>query len=432
MISRRWLLATLAAFGSGGCLHYAGQSRTHDGEGQHGAATPPPPGARYFYTHPQATGNRHLTGAGNVRDAAPTTFDVEGRARWLVAHPGPDGLQVTVVSSARASRWGIRGREAKLLAVSDWRSDAMPPVVGVTDDSATPVSPPGRIAPYTTPLVVERDGSDARLLYLTADGTLVVAGETTTRFRVDAPQDARLAAVGDGRVALYAERSTRYRHGALGDGVEGTTLLVVDPFDPAVVARTTVGPPEVFEGLQPLVADLDGDGDPEIVTTVADSSDGARIALVSPDGERLATGPIHEPGWRHQLAVAPFGPDGRPELAVVRKPHVEHVLEFYRFDGASLEVAATVDGFSSHTYGSRNLGGALAADLDADGNTELLLPTTDRTELAAVRRTAGGASVVWRQALDGSLRTNLTGLGLTDGGLAVAAGTDAGVHVWTG
>jgi hypothetical protein len=43
-----------------------------------------------------------------------------------------------------------------------------------------------------------------------------------------------------------------------------------------------------------------------------------------------------------------------------------------------------------HTYGSRNLDGGLAADLDADGRTELLVPTTDRTRLA--RLTASQAS----------------------------------------
>ena len=168
-----------------------------------------------------------------------------------------------------------------------------------------------------------------------------------------------------------------------------------------------MGPPEVFEGLQPLVADLDGDGVPEVVTTVADSSKGARIAVLGADGDRLATGPVYGPGWRHQLAVAGFGPDGGPELAVVRKPHVDRVVEFYRLDGA------------------------VAADLDGDGRVELLAPTSDRETLAAVRRTADGAEVAWRHPLDGPVRSNVTGVA-TSSSVAVGAATADTVSVWQG
>ncbi|MEA5388072.1 hypothetical protein VB779_14210 [Haloarculaceae archaeon H-GB11] len=116
--------------------------------------------------------------------------------------------------------------------------------------------------------------------------------------------------------------------------------------------------------MQPLVADLDGDGEPEIVTTMADSENGARIAVYSPAGERIATGPVYGPGWRHQLAVAPFGPDGATELAAVLRPHVTHTVEYYRLEDGELSVRATVIGVSSHTYGSRNLDEAVAAVLD--------------------------------------------------------------------
>jgi hypothetical protein len=286
------------------------------------------------------------------------------------------------------------------------------------------------MAPRTSPLVAPGDGErPPKLLYVGADGTLVVAGERRTRLAVDALPDGRLAALGDGRYVLFAAPTDRYRHGALGDTTEGSSLIAVDATVPEVVWETSVGPPAVFEGLQPLVADLDGDGEPEIVTTVADTADGARIAVFDADGDRLATGPVYGPGWRHQLAVAPFGPDGRPELAVVRKPHVDRVVEFYRLDGGSLDIVATLSGFSTHTYGSRILDGALAADLDADGRTELLVPTSDRRTLATVQRTADGAEVAWEAPLDSRITSNLTGVTLPEG-VAIGAGTADGVSVW--
>ncbi|MDS0261512.1 hypothetical protein NDI56_19100 [Haloarcula sp. S1CR25-12] len=284
---------------------------------------------------------------------------------------------------------------------------------------------------HASPVVTPRtDGSPSRLLYVADNGDLVVAGAETARLSIDAIPDGRLAAVGDDRYALFGDRTSRYRHGALGDSKEGETLYVVDAETAEITAQAALDAPAVFEGLQPLVADLDDDGTPEIVTTVADERDGARIAVFAPDGRRLATGPIYGPGWRHQLTVAPFGPDGGPELATVRKPHVDRVVEFYRLRGGSLDVVATADGFSSHTYGSRVLSGAVAGQFADDGGAELLVPTATRDELAAVRREPGGTTVGWRQPLDGTLASNVTGVPLTGGGVAVGAATDETVRVW--
>jgi len=49
----------------------------------------------------------------------------------------------------------------------------------------------------------------------------------------------------------------------------------------------------------------------------------------------------------------------------------------------------------------------------------------------AVRRTADGAGVAWRQPLDGPVQSNVTGIGLADG-IAVGAGTGGTVTVWQG
>jgi len=429
MPTRRTLLATLAAAGAG-CV---------GGPGGVGSRTPvrshtPPAGAEgYWYTRPQPTGNRALDGAGNVRDATPVAFDVEGEPAWLVAHPADRGSRWTVVTDdGRATRFRVADGAATREGRYDPLPAGSPPVVAVADGDYRLVRPPDDAATPATPTVTPATGGEGpRLLYLAEGGALVVAGASTTRFDVGALPDGRLVATGDGRYALFGGATDRYRHGALGDAVEGSRLLVVDPVTPAVDVTTTLEAPAVFEGLGPMAADLDGDGDPELAATVSDPANGARVAAFGPSGDRLATGPIHGSGWRHQLAVAPFAPDGTAELAVVRKPHVEHVLEFYRPAGGSLEVVATVDGFSSHTFGSRVLDGALAADLDADGAVEALVPTTARDALAAVRRTGDGATVAWRLSLDGRLRGNLTGVA-TAGGVAVGAATEAGVRVWQG
>jgi hypothetical protein len=302
------------------------------------------------------------------------------------------------------------------------------PVVRRVDGSVALVRPPASVSPVAPPTFA--DGGRTRLVPGTDGDLLVTRDGSTERVDVGMLADGRVVRVSEDRYALLGDRTDRYRHRALGDAVEGGSLVVADARG-TVETRHAIDPPAVIEAQAPMAADLDGDGRRELLVPVSDSADGARIAAFAPDGSRLATGPIHGSGWRHPLAVAPLGPDGKPELAVVRKPHVEHVLEFYRFDGGELSVRTTLRGFRSHTYGSRSLDGALAADLDGDGAAELLVPTTGRDELAAVGRTADGAAVDWRLPLDGTLRTNLAGT--ADGeGVAVGAGTAGGVRVWQG
>ena len=259
MPTRRGLLAALGAAGLGGCSLPTGGG----GSGTPPERSTPPGGRRHWYTHPEATGNRSLAGGGNVRDADPVTFSPEGAPRWLVAHPAGEGSYWTVVTEdGRASRWRVRGEVAERVTDPEPRPTEGPPVVATGNGAPRLVDPPGEMAAGTAPMVAPGgDGEPAKLLYVAEDGALVVAGDRRTRFDVDALPDGRLAALGDGRYALFTAVTDRYEHGALGDSTEGTTLTVVDPAEPALDWQTTVGPPEVFEGLQPLVADLDGDGD---------------------------------------------------------------------------------------------------------------------------------------------------------------------------
>jgi hypothetical protein len=430
MTTRRRVIGALAAAGLAGCLG-------GNGNGSDDASrTPAPPGtptpaAEYWYPRPSATGNRTLAASGDLRTAGTVRFDPGTTPQWLVAHPADRGSRWTVVAGdGTASQWHVVDGEASRERRYDPLPAGTPPVVAATDGGSGLLRPPSGMAPRSMPAVVT-GGDGLTTLYLADNGDLVVAGDSVTRLAVDGLPDGRIVAVGDGNYALYADATDRYTHGALGDTTEGSTLVVVDPDAASVVATARVGPPETFEGLGPLVADLDGDGDPEIVTTVADSTEGARIAVFDARGERVATGPVHEPGWRHQLTVAPLGPEGRAELAVVRKPHVDRTLELYRLEGGSLSVTGTLPGVSTHAYGSRVTDGALAGDLDADGTTELLLPTAPRDELVTVRHGTGAPRTAWRWSLPGRVRTNLTGIP-TETGVAVGVGTRAGVHVRQG
>jgi len=411
--------------GLAGC---AGSSGPTTPEGPTATPMPPPTGATYAFTHLRADGNRIVDGTGAIDDARPVDIAVDGRPAWLLAFPGSGATSYWTVVRADGRATTHRVGDGTSETVTAHGRVSTPPLAYAADGAVGVVDAPADCAEHTHPVAV-----DGGLLYVATNGDAVVRGDgATTRLDAAAPTDCRPVRIDGDRYALYGGRTTRYGHGALGDTVEGSRLLVVDAAAGRVDADVPLDAPTAFEGLSPLAADLDGDGDVEVVTTVADAADGARIRAYAADGTELATGPVYGPGWRHQLCVAPFGPDGRRELAVVRKPHVDRTLEFYRLDDDGLTVTATHDGYASHTYGSRNVDGGLAADLDGDGRWELLLPTTRRRRLAAVRRTDRGAERAWTLPLGGELVTNVAGVGLDDGRLAVGAGTAGRVRIWQG
>lgn len=430
MFTRRTFLGVVSSLAVSGCL-----SGNPDPETGTQTVLPSSGATGYWYTNPSPTGNRLIGGRGNLRDADAVTIETDGVPRWVVAHPAEEGSGWTVATEdGSVTRWRVEDGEATKEGNYDALPSGTPPVVATYEDEARLVRPPDGMPVTAAPTVAGTD--EPRLLYVNDEGELVVAEEgegsspETTTFGVSSIPDARIAELGDERYMLYGDATDRYRHGALGDNIEGSSLVIYEEEENEISLRAELEQ-DVFEGLGPMVADVDDDGESEIVTTIANSSEGARIAVFSTDGERIATGPIHEPGWRHQLAVASFGADGGTEIAVVRKPHVERVLEFYRLRGGSLDVVATIQGFQSHTYRSRNLDGAVAVDADDDGSTELLVPTTERDEIAAVRRSRDGAEVIWRKSLEGTVTSNITGVA-TDDGVAVGVADASGVHVWQG
>jgi hypothetical protein len=210
------------------------------------------------------------------------------------------------------------------------------------------------------------------------------------------------------------------------------TLVETTP-ELRVASVFTVDAPPVIEGLAPIWADLDGDGTREILVTVSGEEQGAQLVAYDEGGRRVAAGPPIGRGgrWRHQLAVASFGPDGALELAGVRTPHLGGIVEFYAREGEQLRIVAELPGYSSHVLGARNLDMALAADLDGDGGVELLVPNQALDTLAVLRRTSAGVEATWALPVDGRVSTNLAAVAAAGGRLSIGVGRKDGVlRLW--
>lgn len=377
-------------------------------------------------------GNHYVDEGGALPGGGVVDVALEGEPRWLVGLGLIEGSYWAVGlengAVAGVILVGERPRRSGVIATSPLGAplalawlEGGPQLLREMATESSPLSHP-----------VLLDGGEVAAV--TSSGELLVGGGgEIDSWRVNALPDGRLLDVGRGRLLLFTDPTDEYRHGVLGDGLEGGALTRLDLESRRVLWE--VEPPEgaVFEGIAPLWGDMNGDGLAEVLTTVSDSDTGSRYVAYSSTGERLAESEGIGRGnrWRHAIAIAPFGPEGAIELAGVRTPHLGRVVEFLRLEGDRLEPTAELQGFSSHRIGSRNLDMALAGDFDGDGSVELLVPDEEMDRLGAVRRTGASAEEAWSLPLPGKLETNLSVACHEGRALALGAGVEGGLlRLW--
>jgi len=379
-------------------------------------------------TYQKLDGNRLVAGTGTISEANQLRIPLMGEAAWLAAVPYHGGsLWAAVLVDGSVSTYLVRDGKSESLDLG-WEPlpPGSPPLVLVQNDEAVLIGPPtSQASPLTHPVPVSYD--PLRLVFIESGGDLVMweNGAEIDRLAADALPDGRLLVDENDRLILLSDPTERYSHGALGDEYEAGSIILLGT-DPGLtlINRIEISSPEVVEGLAPIWVDMDGDGTREILVTVSNADQGARLVLYSEKGDILAQGPAAGQGfrWRHQLAAVPQG--GGPEMAVydILRPHLDGLFEAYRWRGEFLTVMAYIPGYSSHNLGSRNLDQTLSGDLDGDGLWEVVVPSQDGTSLSGLFYREGAMGAAWTLDLEGKLTSNLAGATLTDGSLAWGAG----------
>lgn len=209
----------------------------------------------------------------------------------------------------------------------------------------------------------------------------------------------------------YAGPTTRYPHGVLGDAVEWETLQS-DPGS-RLNLSLTLDLDHVFEDLNPRIADLDGDGQHEIITIRSHQNFGAQLAIYGPDPvnqtfELLATTPYigRRNRWLAPAGIADFNGDGLMDIAYVDRPHLAKTLRIVTYDNGTMREIANAGGFSNHrigeafiTGGARDCGNGPEMVL-ADGNWRSVMVARMEGDSIMAEPVAAFSPAAVEQALD--------------------------------
>ncbi|MEZ5869153.1 MAG: VCBS repeat-containing protein [Defluviimonas denitrificans] len=183
-----------------------------------------------------------------------------------------------------------------------------------------------------------------------------------------------------------------YRHDVLGNTPEWSRLIVtLGPKGRAAGQGAALGfplgPGHLYEDTAPRLADLDGDGRPEVIAVETDHRQGARLLALFLDGRSAATPYIGTPRrWLAPVGAADFDGDGRDEVAYVETPHLGRSLHLVRLDANRLRTVATAPGLTNHRIGDARIQGRVAL---CDGRPTILTADAGWTRVMATTLEGG-------------------------------------------
>lgn len=186
--------------------------------------------------------------------------------------------------------------------------------------------------------------------------------------------------------AQYADPTTRYPHGVLGDAIEYETLRVTLASGHSLAVRWAET--LVFEDTAPRPVDVTGDGLAEVLAVQSHERFGAQLAVygLSEAGQltQIAATPFIGTRfrWLAPLGAADIDGDGRVEIAFVDRPHLAKTLRIYEYSGGDLQLEASFSGVTNHRIGEEDIAGGIRTCADAP---EMIVADAGWSDILAIR-----------------------------------------------
>ncbi|WP_299045332.1 VCBS repeat-containing protein [uncultured Tateyamaria sp.] len=181
--------------------------------------------------------------------------------------------------------------------------------------------------------------------------------------------------------ARYTEPTDRYAHGILGDAIEWGALEL--EMTDGAIRRFVLPRDHVFEDVAPRLADLDGDGAPEVLVVETDVMAGGAFAIYGAQGKITETPHIGTRNrWLAPLGAADLDQDGVVEIAYIDRPHLAKTLRIWRYKDGTLTDVAAMPGLTNHRIGEVDIAGGIRT---CNGVPEMILATANWSDLVALR-----------------------------------------------
>ena len=167
----------------------------------------------------------------------------------------------------------------------------------------------------------------------------------------------------------------------LGDAVEWGQLDLT--LADGTQRRFTLPETLVFEDTAPRLADLDGDGAPEVIAVESAQTGGARLAVWGPQGRLAATPHIGQRNrWLAPVGAADLDADGIVEIAYVDRPHLARLLRVWQYRDGGMHEIAQHAGVTNHRIGWPDIPGGIRT---CNGHVEMILADGGWRDILALR-----------------------------------------------